>query len=77
MGYHDDYDYYPAPEVYYSRNRQEYVYRDGSSWVRRPAPSGITVSALFATPSVRMEFQDQPEQHHSTVVKSYPKNWKR
>ena len=28
--YEDDYDYYPGYEVYYSRNRDEYVYRDGS-----------------------------------------------
>jgi hypothetical protein len=31
---------------------------------------------LLASPSVRMDFHDSPAQHHATVVKQYPKNWK-
>ncbi|MDO8544175.1 MAG: hypothetical protein Q7S40_27350 [Opitutaceae bacterium] len=73
--YQDDYDYYPGYEVYYGRNRREFVYRDGNAWVRRPAPQGVTVDVLFASASVRMAFQDPPEQHHSTVIRSYPRNW--
>ena len=73
----DDYDYYPGYEVYYSRNRHEYVYRDGNSWVRRPQPRGITVDLLFAAPSVRVDFHDAPERHHDVVIRSYPRNWKR
>ena len=75
--YQDDYDYYPGYEVYYSRNRHEYVYRDGNAWVRRPAPRGITANVLLTMPSVRVDFHDSPEQHHDQVVTSYPKNWKR
>jgi hypothetical protein len=75
--YEDDYDYYPGYEVYYSRNRREYVYRDGSQWVRRPEPSGVSLNVLLATPSVRVDFRDSPERHHDTVVRSYPRNWKR
>ena len=71
----DDYDYYPGYETYYSRNRHEYVYQDGNAWVRQPAPRGVTVEALQAAPSVRMDFHDSPEMHHSSVVKSYPKDW--
>jgi hypothetical protein len=74
--FQDDYDYYPGYEVYYSRNRHEYVYRDGNAWVRRPQPPGISVDLLLATPSVRLDFHDSPEQHHSNVVRSYPKTWK-
>lgn len=71
----DDYDYYPAYETYYSRNRHEYVYHDGNAWVRRPAPQNVKPEVLMAAPSVRMDFHDSPEQHHSTVVKTYPRNW--
>jgi len=71
----DDYDYYPGYETYYSRNRHEYVYRDGNAWVRRPEPRGIAVNALLALPSVRLAFHDSPELHHNSVVRSYPKNW--
>lgn len=71
----DDYDYYPGYETYYSRNRHEYVYRDGNAWVRRPEPRGVTANVLLAAPSVRLDFHDSPEQHHSSVVRSYPKNW--
>jgi hypothetical protein len=71
----DDYDYYPSYGVYYSRNRNEYVYLDGGRWVRRPEPRGVTVQVLLSTPMVRMGFRDAPEHHHSTVVQSYPKNW--
>ena len=73
--FQDDYDYYPGYETYYSRNRHEYVYRDGNAWVRRSAPRGITAQALMAVPSVRVDFHDSPEQHHATVVRSYPRNW--
>lgn len=73
--FQDDYDYYPGYEVYYSRSRREYVYLDGGSWVRRSEPRGVSLSVLLAAPSVRMDFRDSPEQHHGTVVRSYPKNW--
>jgi hypothetical protein len=73
----DDYDYFPGYETYYSRNRHEYVYYDGNAWVRRPEPRGVSADALLAAPSVRMEFCDSPEQHHSSVIRSYPKDWKR
>lgn len=75
--FEDDYDYYPGYEVYYSRNRREYVYRDGNSWVRRSQPRGITVNALLSLPSVRVDFRDSPERHHESVVRSYPRNWRR
>jgi hypothetical protein len=75
--YEDDYDYYPGYEVYYSRNRREYVYRDGRQWVRRPEPSGVSLDILLAAPSVRVDFRDSPERHHDSVVRSYPRNWKR
>jgi|SRR5664279_2802327 hypothetical protein len=71
----DDYDYYPAYETYYSRNRHEYVYREGNSWVRRPQPRGVAVNVLLAAPAVRVNFRDSPEKHHADVVRSYPKNW--
>jgi len=75
--FEDDYDYYPGYETYYSRNRHEYVYREGNAWVRRPEPQGVAVSVLLAAPSVRLDFHDSPEQHHGNVVQSYPKSWKR
>jgi len=77
VSYQDDYDYYPGYEVYYSRNRREYVYRDGNQWVRRSEPRGIPASVLLSTPSVRVDFHDSPEQHHAAVVRSYPRDWKR
>lgn len=77
VSYEDDYDYYPGYEVYYSRNRHEYVYRDGSQWVRRPEPSGVSLDILLAAPSVRVDFRDSPERHHDSVIRTYPRNWKR
>ena len=71
----DDYVYYPQYETYYSNSRHQYAYRDGRSWVSRPAPRGVSVDVLFASPSVRMNFHDSPAQHHATVIKQYPKNW--
>jgi hypothetical protein len=77
MVFEDDYDYYPGYEVYYSRNRQEYVYRDRNGWVRRPEPSGISLNVLLASPSVRVDFRDSPERHHDRVIRSYPRHWRR
>lgn len=72
-----DYDYYPAYETYYSRSRHEYVYREGNTWVRRSEPRGMRREVLSAAAVVQLDFQDSPEKHHSTVVKQFPKNWKK
>jgi hypothetical protein len=72
----DDYVYYPSYECYYSVSRHQYAYREGNVWVARPAPRGVTVNVLLASPSVRMNFHDAPERHHAAVVQQYPKNWK-
>jgi len=71
----DDYVYYPGYEVYYSSSRRQYAYREGNAWVARPAPRGVSVDVLHASPSVKMDFHDSPAQHHAAVVKQYPKNW--
>jgi len=71
----DDYVYYPSYQCYYSVSRHQYAYRDGRNWVSRPAPRGVPVDVLMASPSVRMDFHDSPAQHHATVSKQYPKNW--
>lgn len=75
--YEDDYDYYPSYEIYYSRNRREYVYRDRNRWIRNSEPRGVSLVALQASPFVRVDFRDSPERHHATVVRSYPRNWQR
>jgi hypothetical protein len=72
----DDYVYYPNYEVYYSRSRHQYAYRDGNAWVSRPAPRGVSVNVLLASPSVTMNFHDSPANHHAEIVRQYPKNWK-
>jgi len=71
----DDYVYYPNYECYYSVSRHQYAYREGNAWVARPAPRGVSVNVLLASPSVKMDFHDSPAQHHAAVVKQYPKNW--
>ena len=70
-----EYVYYPSHEVYYSSHTRQYVYRDGRSWVSRPAPPHVSVDVLFASPSVRLDFHDHPSIHHATVVRQYPRQW--
>jgi hypothetical protein len=72
----DDYVYYPQYECYYSVSRHQYADHEGGAWVARSAPRGVSVNVLVASPSVKMNFHDSPAQHHDTVVKQYPKNWK-
>ncbi len=69
----DDYDYYPASEVYYSRVHHYYYYRDGASWVRRNDPPRTWVRTA---PSVHVHFNDGPDRHHADTVKQYPHNWR-
>lgn len=76
VSFEDDYDYYPSYETYYSRNRHEYVYLIDNVWVRRPEPRGVSVSVFLAAPSVRLDFRDAPENHHRTVIQSYPRTWR-
>jgi hypothetical protein len=71
----DDYVYYPNYQVYYSSSQRQYAYRDGNTWVSRPAPQGVPVNVLQSSPSVRMDFHDSPANHHAAVVQKYPKNW--
>ena len=71
----DDYVYYPGYQIYYSSNRRQYIYREGRSWVSRPAPPRVSVGVLFASPSVRLDFHDSPSLHHAAVVRQYPKRW--
>ncbi len=66
----------PNYECYYSVSRHQYAYREGNAWVSRSAPRGISENVLRASPSVKMNFHDSPAQHHTEVVKQYPKNWK-
>ena len=73
-GGQDDHVYYPGYQVYYSNNRHQYIYRDGRSWVSRPAPPRVSADVLFTSPSVRLDFHDSPSIHHASVVKQYPKN---
>jgi len=69
VSFEDDYDYYPGYEVYYSRNRREYVYRDGDQWVRRSEPRDVSINVLLAMPSIRLDFHDSPERQHDNVVR--------
>lgn len=71
----DDYVYYPGYEIYYSNNRHQYVYLDDGKWVWSSAPQTVSADTLRASPSVKMEFHDSPENHHVEIVQKYPKNW--
>jgi hypothetical protein len=72
----DDYVYYPAYGVYYSSGRHQYASYAGGAWISEPAPRGVAVDALRASPSVKMDFHDSPANHHADVARQYPKNWK-
>ena len=72
----DDYVYYPSYGVYYSSNLHQYAYLEGGAWVARPQPRGVSVNVLLASPSVRMDFHDSPANHHTAMVRQYPRNWK-
>jgi hypothetical protein len=71
----DDYVYYPHYQVYYSSSRHQYAYLEGGAWVSRPEPRGVSVDVLLASPSVRMNFHDSPANHHTEIVRQYPRNW--
>jgi hypothetical protein len=72
----DDYVYYPSYGIYYSSSRRQYAYLEAGAWVSQPAPRGISVEVLRASPSVRMDFHDSPANHHAAVARQYPKTWK-
>jgi hypothetical protein len=45
-------------------------------WVTAPAPEGVSIDVLLASPSVRMDFHDTPEHHHAEIIKKYPRDWR-
>lgn len=71
----DDYVYYRGYQIYYSSTRRQYTYREGRSWVSRPAPPRVSLDVLFASPSVSLNFHDSPAIHHASVVRQYPEYW--
>jgi hypothetical protein len=72
----DDYVYYPRYEVYYVPTRGEYVYYDGNTWVRTTRPATqVWAKDIAGAPYVRMTFHDDPSQHHTDIVRDYPRNW--
>jgi hypothetical protein len=72
----DDYVYYPSYGIYYNSHRRQYAYLENGVWIMQPAPQGVSVEVLLASPSVRMDFHDSPEKHHAEMLQKYPKNWK-
>jgi hypothetical protein len=72
----DDYDYYPNYGIYYNSHRHQYAYLENGAWVMQPAPQGVSVGVLMASPHVRMDFHDSPANHHAEMLRKYPKNWK-
>ena len=72
----ENYVYYPNYGIYYNSRRHQYMYLKGDVWVTQPAPEGVTVEVLMASPSVDMDFHDSPERHHAEMLKKYPHDWK-
>jgi len=65
--------YYPDYEVYYDPGVRIYWYMDGGRWVNGPRPGSVSVDVLLHAPTAQMSFRDSPENHHSQVVKQYPR----
>ena len=72
----DDYVYYPNYGVYYNSRRHQYNYVRNDVWFTQPAPEGVSVDVLLASPSVNMDFHDSPARHHAEMLQKYPRNWK-
>ena len=72
----DDYVYYPTYGIYFNSGRQQYAYLENGAWVLAPAPQGVSVEVLRASPSVDMDWHDSPEKHHAEMLQRYPKDWK-
>ena len=72
----DDYVYYPSYGIYFNSHRHQYASLVDGAWVLQPAPQGVSVEVLLASPSVNMDWHDSPERHHAEMLKKYPKNWK-
>jgi len=72
----DDYVYYPSYGIYYGSGRHQYASLQSGAWVSQPAPRGVSVGELQASPSVKMDFHDAPANHHAATVQKYPTTWK-
>ena len=48
----DDFVYYPRYGMYYGSRSHHYYSREGSRWVPRPEPRGISANVLISSPSV-------------------------
>ena len=71
----DNYVYYPSYGVYYNTTRHQYAYLRDSAWVSAPTPFGVSAEVVLASPSVVMDFHDDPSHHHDEMLRRYPRNW--
>jgi len=72
----DDYLYYPGYAIYYNTYRHQYAYLNCDAWIWAPAPQGVTVEVLLASPSVHMDFHDSLANHHREMIQKYPRDWR-
>ena len=78
LGRMDSYVYYPGYEIYYNRTKDQYIFRNGQTWVaQKEPPLNVIREDLLASPAVAMNFTDAPERHHAAVVRTYPRYWGR
>jgi hypothetical protein len=68
--------YYPNYEVYFDPVARVYWYPRGGAWITGPSPVGVSIDVLLASPSVRMNFRDSPANHHSEIIRQYPRDWR-
>ena len=72
----DEYLYYPAYGIYYNSTQHRYVRLESDGWSTRSELTGVSAENLLASPAVPMNFHDAPAEHHESVIRLYPKNWR-
>lgn len=72
----DRYTYYPNQQVYYDNRSRQYTWQQDNRWLTQSRPPHGFYDNSRSSPSVRMNFNDEPSRHHHAVTQQYPRHWK-
>ncbi len=72
----DRYTYYPQQQVYYDNRSRQYTWQQNNRWLTQSRPPTGFYDGNKTSPSVRMNFNDDPSHHHHAVSQQYPRHWK-
>jgi hypothetical protein len=67
--YRSEYIYYPQYDLYYNRNRNEFLSVENGRWVSREYPRNVSAQQVLRSRSVSIDNYDSPGHHRAELAR--------